>query len=361
MTEQQKRINKIRDVLGSESEALIVTSNSNVYYYTGFNNSEGTVVITKRHSYLLVDFRYIETAKNIVTSCEVVMFNSLNDVLAEILKDNNINFVYTETKDLTYFSYNRLKNSLSKSGIKVSSSNILDTSIENQRMVKSKEELDLIQRAQDITENSYKEILPLIKPGVKEIEIKNELEYRIKKNGGEGVSFDLITITGKKTSLPHGVAGDEVIQNGDFFTLDIGSLYKGYHSDMTRTVAVGNVSDKQKEIYNIVLNAQLSALEAVKSGVSCSDIDKVARRIISEAGYGECFGHSTGHGVGLNIHEKPNVSPKGDTILSKGMVITIEPGIYLENQFGVRIEDMVSVTDKGFYNFAKLTKELIVL
>lgn len=361
MTEQQKRINKIRDVLSNDNEALIVTSNSNVYYYTGFNNSEGTVVITKKQSYLLVDFRYIETAKRIVNSCEVVMFNSLYDVLVEVLKDNNTTFVYTETKDLTFYSYNKIKNSLNKSGIKVSSSNVLDSAIENQRMVKSKEELDLIEKAQDITEISYREILPLIKPGVKEIDIKNELEYRIKKNGGEGVSFDLITITGKKTSLPHGVAGDEVIKKGDFFTLDIGSLYKGYHSDMTRTVAVGKVSDKQKEIYNIVLNAQMSALEMVKSGVSCSDIDKTARDIISKAGYGECFGHSTGHGVGLNIHEKPNVSPKGDIILSKGMVITIEPGIYLENQFGVRIEDMVAVTDKGYYNFAKLDKELLVL
>lgn len=361
MNEQQKRINKIRDIISNDNEALIITSNSNVYYYTDFNNSEGTVVITKKRSYLLVDFRYMESAKKTVTSCEVVMFNSLNDVLAKILIYNNISLVYTETKDLTFYSFNKLKSSLNKSGINVSSLNILNSAIENQRMVKSKEELDLMQKAQDITEISYKEILPLIKPGAREIDIKNELEYKIKKNGGEGVSFDLITITGKKTSLPHGVAGNEVIKSGDFFTLDIGSIYKGYHSDMTRTIAVGNVSDKQKEIYNIVLNAQLTALEIVKSGVSCSVIDKKARDIISKAGYGECFGHSTGHGVGLNIHEKPNVSPTGDIILSKGMVITIEPGIYLENQFGVRIEDMVAVTDKGFYNFAKLDKELLVL
>ncbi len=361
MIEQQKRIKKIREVLRNDNEALIITSNSNVYYYTGFNNSEGTVVITKKNAYLLVDFRYIETAKNIVTSCEVVMFNSLNDILSEILKDNNIFFAYTETKDLTFYSYNKLKNSLSKSDVRISTTNILDSAIENQRMVKSKDELDLIEKAQEITEKSFNEILSDIKPGIKEIDIKNELEYKIKKNGGEGVSFDLITITGKKTSLPHGVAGNEVIKSGDFFTLDIGSLYKGYHSDMTRTVAVGKISDKQKEIYSIVLNAQLSALEMVKSGVCCCDIDKTARNIISEAKYGDCFGHSTGHGVGLNIHEKPNVSPKGDIILSRGMVITIEPGIYLENQFGVRIEDMVAVTEKGYHNFAKITKELIVL
>ena len=183
----------------------------------------------------------------------------------------------------------------------------------------------------------------------------------LKDLGAESVSFDLITITGKKTSLPHGVPGNDIIKNGDFVTFDIGATYKGYHSDMTRTVAVGSVTDKMKEVYNIVLDAQKMAMASVKPGIKCSDIDKIARDYIYSKGYEGCFGHATGHGVGLDIHEYPTVSPRCDTILKEGMIVTIEPGIYIKDNFGVRIEDTVIVTENGYKSFASLPKELTIL
>lgn len=361
MSEQKKRIQKISEILKNDREALLITSNADVYYYTGFNNSEGTVVITRECSYLLVDFRYIEAAKTTVSSCNVIMFTSYKEDLTALLSDNNIKTVYAQTKQLTVFTSEKLKSCFSKAGIKLSLSSVLDSAIENQRMIKSKSEIQLIAKAQEITEKVFNDVLPLIKPGISEKEIKNELEYKMKKYGAEGVSFDLITITGNKTSLPHGVPGGDIIKSGDFFTMDIGALYKGYHSDMTRTVAVGSVSSEQKKIYDIVYKAQTTALETVKPGICCGVVDKTARDIISDAGYGKCFAHSTGHGVGLDIHELPNLSPSSGTILSRGMVVTVEPGIYLEGQFGVRIEDMICVSEKGFENFTHLDKKLVVL
>jgi Xaa-Pro aminopeptidase len=179
--------------------------------------------------------------------------------------------------------------------------------------------------------------------------------------GAECKSFDLITITGKKTSLPHGVPSDDIVKEGDFFTIDFGAVYEGYHSDTTRTVAVKYATEEMEKIYNIVLEAQLKALEKVKSGVKASEVDRAARNIIESYGYGECFGHSTGHGVGLDIHEAPMVSKKSETILESGMIITDEPGIYLPEKFGVRIEDMLCVTENGCKNFVSLPKELIII
>ena len=361
MNQYSDRINKVRKLISSDNEALLITSNANVYYFTGFNNSEGSVLITSNNAYMFVDFRYIETAKNIVNSCEVIMYNSLLEEYNHILSDNKINKIYIESKDYSVYQLNNLKKSLLKINASVISNEVLDNKIENLRIIKSAMEIEYIQKAQEITEKAYNDILSLIKPGVYEKDIALELEYKMKKYGAEDVSFDLITITGAKTSLPHGVPSDNIIKHGDFFTMDIGSLYRGYHSDMTRTVAVGRISDEQKNIYDIVYNAQVSALESVCAGNSCFNIDKTARDIIANAGFGKCFGHATGHGVGLDIHENPSVSPRSDTILSEGMVITIEPGIYLENKFGVRIEDMVLVTEKGYKNFVNIPKELNIL
>lgn len=362
MIEQKKRIDKLKSrLIKNDGEALIITSNANVYYYTGFNNSEGAAVITSKGAYLLVDFRYYEAAKKAVNSCEAVMFKSYYKDLTALLSDNGVKTVYFETKKTTVFERAKLKEALSKSGIILSAGSLLDTAIENQRLIKSETELKYIERAQQIAEYALADTLPMIKPGVTERDVKLELEYKMKKQGAEDVSFDLITITGKKTSLPHGVPGDDVIQNGDFFTLDIGAVYKGYHSDMTRTVAVGSVSDEMIKVYNIVRKAQCTALNMIRPGVSCRDVDKAARDIIEDAGYGKCFAHSTGHGVGLDIHELPVLSPGSDKILSCGMVVTVEPGIYIENSFGVRIEDMVCVTGEGFRNFVQTEKSLVFL
>lgn len=356
----EKRINKIKKNL-VYSQAALIKDNNNVYYFSGMHNCEGYVLITNDEAYLFVDFRYIESARCICKSCKVIEFTKLFESLKAVLQQESIESLLIESECVSISLYNRFIKEFNSIGVSVISDDSLVKAINNLRIIKSNEEIAYISEAQRITEKAYNEVLNFVKPGVSERSIAIELEHLMRKNGAEGVSFDLITITGKKTSLPHGVPSDAIIKDGDFFTMDIGALYKGYHSDMTRTIAVRSCRNYQREIYDIVYKAQNAALESVRAGVKASDVDKTARDIITEAGFGKCFGHSTGHGVGLDIHEKPFVSSKSETILSENMVITVEPGIYLENQFGVRIEDMVLVKNDGYYNFAALPKELIVV
>lgn len=361
MSVQKRRINNLRKIIDDNSVALLITGENNVYYFSGFQKSEGAMLITRDESYLLVDFRYYEAAVKNARDCRVIEFKSLVDEVKSLLQKHGIKTLVLESDVVTVSKYNKYLRAFNEVGVSLVSDDTLCKAISNLRIIKSEEEIACIAEAQRITEKAYNEVLNFIKPGISEKTVSNELEYLMKKYGAEGISFDLITITGKKTSFPHGVPSDDVVKDGDFFTMDIGALYNGYHSDMTRTVAVKSCSDEQREIYDIVLRAQLSALESVKSGVKACDVDKIARDIITDAGYGKNFGHSTGHGVGLDIHEAPFISPKGETILSENMVITIEPGIYLENRFGVRIEDMVLVQNDGFKNFATLSKELIIV
>ena len=358
---QEQRINSLRRILSSDSQAALVTNETNVYYFSGIRNSEGKILLFKDEVYLLVDFRYSETARNNCKSCKVFEFRNLREDIKELMTKHGAKALYIENEDVTLSAYNSYVEYFSQFGIEIMNENALSKAITNLRLIKSEKEIEYIAEAQRITEKAYTEVLNFVKPGVTERKVALELEYLMKQYGASHVSFDLITITGKKTSLPHGVPSDGIIAEGDFFTMDIGALYNGYHSDMTRTVAVKSCSDYQREIYNIVYKAQTTALEAVKAGVKAFDIDKIARDIITEAGYGKEFGHSTGHGVGLYIHEEPYVSTRGEAILSENMVITVEPGIYLEGKFGVRIEDMVLVKENGYRNFATLPKELIIV
>ncbi len=353
----EKRLGKVQCDLKA-NQAALVTDDISIFYFTGLPNSEGSLLITQDESYLLVDFRYIEVAENTVKTSKVVMFSNPYDVLNELISANDISEILLESDKVTLSKYNEMKKFI-KADLK--DSNELSESINSLRLIKTEDEVDKLKKAQNIAEKAYLEVLKIVKPGITERQIALELEYLMKKNGAEKIAFDLITVTGKKTSLPHGVPSDVEVKNGDFITFDIGAVYEGYHSDMTRTVAVGEVSDEQKKIYDIVLKAHLEGLKAVKAGVSGYDVDKVCRDIISNAGYGDYFGHGTGHGVGLEIHEEPRVSPKGETILKPGMVITVEPGIYLPDKFGVRIEDTVLVTEDGFETFAHMPKELIIL
>ena len=342
-------------------EAALVTSDTNIRYFTGFPNSEGTLFITRDKGYLLVDSRYGEAASKSVTNAEVVVYEKYYDAIKKLVLKYGIRDVLIESAVMTVAEMKRLEKNLEDTQSRVMQNDRLDRLISVQRIIKSKAEIEKITRAQRITEEAYNEILNMVKPGVKEKELAFELEYIMRKKGASGVSFDLITIAGTNTAMPHGVPGNNEIRSGDFVTFDIGALYEGYHSDMTRTIAVGEVSDKQREVYNIVLKAQQIALNKVKAGVKAYDIDRTARSVIARAGYGDYFKHSTGHGVGLDIHEEPFVSSRGETLLSEGMVITVEPGIYLPGKFGVRIEDMVVVTKDGCNNLADVTKELIIV
>ena len=227
------------------------------------------------------------------------------------------------------------------------------------RCIKTEEELAYLAKAEEIGDRAFAKLLPLLKPGMTELEAAAELEYLMKKEGAEDLGFNTIVASGLNSSMPHAIPGEKKLEAGDFITFDFGCKYKGYCSDMTRTVVLGKASEKQKEIYGVVLKAQLAALDALKAGVSGSSVDKVARDIITEAGYGDCFGHGLGHSVGLFIHENPRLSPSDDTILQAGMIETVEPGIYVPGFGGVRIEDMVIVTEEGHINLALSPKELI--
>lgn len=354
------KIQKLSCQLGANQAALI-TSETNVRYMTDFANSEGTLLIAENRAFLLVDFRYGEAARKFAKDCDVIVFDSLGNSLKELINRHHISEILIEASNLTVHRANLLNKIFRECGCKINTHDVLDKLLINQRIIKSDYEIEQIKTAQRITEEAYTELLNSVKVGVRESSLALELEYLMKKKGASGVSFDLITIAGEKTSMPHGVPGENTVKNGDFVTFDIGAVYNGYHSDMTRTVAVGNVSDEQREIYSIVKEAQLTALKAVKAGIRASDVDKAARDFIESEGFGDCFRHSTGHGVGLEIHEAPNVSPKSSVILSKGMIITVEPGIYLPGKFGVRIEDMGAVTESGYDNFASLSKDLIIL
>ncbi len=353
-----ERINQIASLLG-ENEALIISDNINRRYFTNFPSSAGSLLITQKNSYLLIDFRYYEKAAASIKGIKVVLCQSLYTQLNDLLAKENVNKLYLETDKVSLDLYNRICTQLT--GVEVSNENRFSKEIEKQRSIKSKEEIACIEKAQEITDKAFSKILCDIRVGVTEKEIALKIEYYMREMGSEGVAFDVIAVAGKSSSMPHGVPEDKPIKSGDFITMDFGAKIGGYCSDMTRTVAVGSVSQKQKKVYETVLSAQRLALESIRAGVLCKDVDNKARRFINEAGYEGCFGHGLGHSLGLEIHESPACNTRDCTELKSGMIMTVEPGIYLENEFGVRIEDMVLVTENGYQNFTKSPKELIIL
>lgn len=298
----EQRLENLKTVIDSNNQALLITNEKNIGYFCGFFHSEGYLLVTENETVLFVDFRYYEAALKKSSCCKVVCFTKLFKDLISELKNNSVVKVLFEASNITVEKYSRFKKAFSENGIDCICNSILDDKIDNIRCIKDKSEIAKIAKVQEITEKSYLEVLNYLKPGVSERRVALELEHLIKLNGGEGVSFDLITITGKKTSLPHGVPSDDIVSEGDFFTFDIGSIFDGYHSDTTRTVAIKSADEEMKKVYDIVLKAQLAVLDSVKPGAKCSDVDKIARDIISENGYGKYFGHATGHGVGLDIH-----------------------------------------------------------
>ncbi len=353
------RLDKLRSLLSDEKTAVLITSDVNRFYYTGFKSSAGAVFVTAEKAFLLVDFRYAQAAKKTASgNVEVVCYKKLFDSINEIIASDKITKVIIEDEDITVRKLRALT-------IGLNAEIIFDFDLSNKildfRMIKSGDEIEKIKTAQKITEKSYLEILNFVKAGVSERKLALELEHQMRLNGAERIAFDLITISGGNTALPHGVPTDRKLRNGDFITFDIGAVYDGYHSDMTRTVALGFANDKMQEVYNIVLDAHIQAAFKIRAGNTCADVDNAARDCITQNGYGEYFGHSTGHGVGLEIHEKPTVYMTNDTILKSGMVITNEPGIYLPDEFGVRIEDMYLVKDNSYEDLAFIDKELIIL
>ena len=343
----------------NDNEAFWITSDSNRFYLTGFNSSAGSVLITKSSAVFFIDFRYFEKAKCTVDSCKVVLYDRGDKGIYEYCKQQNISEIFIEATQISLTRHKYLSELFE--GINISKENKLDIKLGEMRAVKSEYELKFIKQAQSLTEQTLDYILPRITIGRTEREVMLDMEFFMRGLGADGVSFDFIVVSGKNSSLPHGVPTNKKIEKGDFVTMDFGAVVNGYCSDMTRTVAVGHITDEQKLVYDTTLKAQLSAIDAIKAGAVCGDIDKIARDIIYGAGYKGCFGHALGHSVGIDVHESPNLSPNNKAILEVGNVVTVEPGIYLENKFGVRIEDMVYVTENGCINLTNSDKNLIIL
>ncbi|MEG1427424.1 MAG: Xaa-Pro peptidase family protein [Oscillospiraceae bacterium] len=355
-------VERLSDLLiqGDSQKAVLVFSERNRRYFTEFPATDGALLVTADGAYLLMDFRYSEAAGYQAKNCKVVEFSSLNDSVKAILQEHHITSVYLETEALSYAQAARFEKLFQESGAVAVLNSQLDDAIRHLRMIKSPWEVKKIEASQAITDAAFQHILPQLQVGVKERDLALEIEMFMRKNGAESVAFDLIVVAGKNTSLCHGVPGDYAIQRGDFITMDTGAVLDGYYSDMTRTVALHHVSEEQRTIYDTVLKAHLTAMAAVKPGIPCNEIDKVARDII-ETPYPGTFGHGLGHGVGFEIHEWPRFSKLDTTVLEPGMVITDEPGIYIPGKFGVRIEDMVVVTADACRTLTKSPKELIIL
>lgn len=341
------------------ADCALITSDINRRYFTGMKSSAGVILAFPQKAYLLIDFRYIEKARATVTDAEVIELKRLFPQISELLKKHEAESMAIESETMTVKELNTYRHFFSDMAI--ISDDSLSNSISSLRMVKDDSEIECIKMAQNIAEMSLEELLPFIKVGRTEREIALELNRLMFKNGAEDLSFETIVLAGRNTSMPHGVPSDKKVEEGEFVLMDFGAVYNGYHSDMTRTVCVGKPSEEMEKVYNIVLEAQLAGIEAARAGIVGSALDKVSRDIIEAAGYGGCFGHSLGHGVGLEIHEKPNASPNYKLPLTCGAVVTVEPGIYIEGKFGVRIEDFVILTENGCENMTKCAKNLISL
>lgn len=353
------RLDRLFETLPKRVDSVLITSDVNRRYFTGMKSSAGALLAFHGKAYLLIDFRYIEKARETVTAAEVIEAKKLYPQIAKLLLAHGAKNLAIEAQNVTVSQLNKIKKQLK--GFDIIDTDALSNAVNSLRMTKDDEELACIQKAQEIAESAFDSILGFIKEGVTEREIAHELERLMMANGAEGISFETIALAGENTSMPHGVPSDKKVQQGEFVLMDFGAVYNGYHSDMTRTVCVGQPTEEMAEVYGIVLKAQQAAIEAARPGMTGQELDLIARSIIDDAGYGEYFGHSLGHGVGLDIHELPNAAPYYKKNLEPNAVVTVEPGIYIAGKFGVRIEDFVILTENGCINLTKCAKNIISL
>lgn len=352
-------IKKIQSALtDSGLDALLLSHEADRLYACGFETSDGSVLILKNSAYFITDSRYIEAARDAVKDAEVIQSTAErkeSDILKDLLLENNICELGAQDEALSYSEYLRTEKAL---GVRLHPAQKIVSTL---RQSKERYEVNNIITAQRIAEAALEQVLGIIKPGVAEKDVAAELEYQMAKRGAEGLAFSTICVSGANSSKPHGVPSAKRIENGDFVTMDFGCKIGGYCSDMTRTVAVGSVTDEMRWVYELVLSAQLAGISAARAGIIGRDMDAAARKIIDDAGYGEYFGHGLGHSVGLFIHEGPNANMREERPLPIGAVVTCEPGIYLPGRFGVRIEDMLYITESGCENLTLAPKELIIL
>ena len=351
------RIEKIRAQLKArELDAVVLFSEPNVQYAAQFAFTDGAVAVTRDRAVLVTDSRYVEAAqaeaRDVTVRC-VSVETGLTAILKEAL--DGCQRIGAEAEHLPHARWEALGQALGRDLLSA------DAALADLRAVKEPGEIEAITAAQRIAEQAFAEMLDYLRPGLTEREIAAELTYRMMRRGGEGNSFDPITITGANTSKPHGVPGDAVVREGDFVTMDFGTIIGGYHSDMTRTVAIGSATEEMRRVYDTVLQAQLAGIRLMTTAHTGADVHNAAAKVIADAGYGAYFGHGFGHSVGLEIHEGPSASPRNNELLPAGAVVTAEPGIYLPGRFGVRIEDMVVIADGEGVNLTRAPKELIIV
>ena len=347
------RVEKFEAALAqTDCDAVLVTNLKNIYYLTGFSGTEATVFISKNRRIFLTDARYTLIAKGVVQGFDIV---ETRDAIGEIVKiiaddklqkigfDDEISYAYFKMLESAFSAYELVP---------------MTAFIENLRMIKDEQEIATIRKACQISDQAFLDVLDFIKPGeTTELAVMNFLDARMRQLGASGASFDFIIASGYRSAMPHGVASDKVIQKGETLTMDFGCYYNHYVSDMTRTVHVGQVTDEEREI---VLRSNQALIEAAKAGLSRIDFDRIPRQIINDAGYGPYFSHGIGHGIGLDIHEIPYFG-KSEEPIEAGMVLTDEPGIYLDGKYGVRIEDDLLITETGCEVLTLAPKELIVI
>lgn len=359
------QLNRFKSALAENGfDAAIISSEINQRYLCDFAFTDGYILVTQSKSYLLTDFRYEEAIKNAVSGFEILCpENSMFDAITELIKASGAKQVAVEESSITLSEFNTfLKRLNGIATLAEGASNLLLS----QRAIKLDYEVERIKKAQSITDAAFSYIVNFIsenKSTLTERDVALELDYFMQKNGAEAPAFETIAVSGDASSLPHGVPRNEKLKNG-FLTMDFGAKYNGYCSDMTRTIVIGKADEEIQRVYNTVLSAQMAALEQICGSMPCRSADAIARKIIDDAGYAKAFGHSLGHGVGMFIHERPNLSPRSaeSSLLQAGNVITVEPGIYLEGKFGCRIEDMILINPDGTtYNFTKSNKDLIII
>ena len=342
-------------------DAAIVSDKMNQRYLSGFDFDDGLVLVTCEDAYLLTDFRYAEAAEEKTTKEMKVLLPKEGHLvcIASLLASHGCKSVCIEEMHLSYGEFQHYEKVLSDVVLSGGASEILS----DLRLHKDDEEIATVARAQSITDAAFSHILNFIKPDMTEVEVALELEYFMKRNGAEALAFDTIAVSGANSSRPHGVPRHAKLEKG-FLTMDFGARVDGYCSDMTRTVVLGRADEEMKRLYNTVLRAQTAALEAACEGIGCKALDRVARDIINGAGYEGCFGHSLGHGLGMLVHENPRVAPGAaeDSVLERGHIVSVEPGIYISGKYGCRIEDLICIRNDGsVYNFTNSPKELIEL
>lgn len=351
------RVNNLREQMKSEGiSSFLITSPYNLRYLTGFTGTTGLALIGLEEAFFITDFRYTEQAAKQCVGFEIVKnVGPILEVVADLVESKNIENLGFEESFVPFKQYVELEGLLEVDLIPVSGM------VEELREVKDEEEIAIVEKACEIADKAFSHILTYIKPGMTEIQVANELDFYMRSLGASSVSFETIVASGLRSAMPHGVASEKVIEQGDMITIDFGCYYNGYVSDMTRTISLGEPSDKLREIYNVVKEAQQKVLDVAKPGMTGVELDAVARDYIASKGYGEAFGHSTGHGIGLEIHEGPNVSKLAEKAFVPGNIITNEPGIYLPGIGGVRIEDDMLVTGNGIKRLTHSEKELIIL